>query len=160
MRDFLQDPTVVQFVISPVILAAVGAVGWIARSSLKKIQEKQDDAEAKQKIAVKKQEELTAAVQWIKGLQAGSATSIEKVREHVVNSHSTNLRDDVDRVSASLNKVVELVQQHATADKALSAAMTKLSEGMSEIKAGQTYLSNQVESVTKRLDAHIDRNPS
>ena len=164
MNGFLESPTVVQFVISPIVLSILAGVTWMIKRSLSVIQEKQVEAARLQRESEIRQKKVADAVDWLKGLQAGSATSIEAVRANVVNSHSTNLRNDVDSLAETakqtqeaMREVVTLVQQHARADEELAVAISEIKSAIDALSFTQRGMGDQLGRVERRLDAHIDR---
>lgn len=146
----LNNPAFLQYVVSPVILSIVAGLGWMVRNALKKVQDQQEESR-------KQQEAMKEGLQILRTLQAGSSTSIEAVRESVVNSHKTNLRADVDSLSDTLREVTAAVREHAENDRALSNAVDEIKTTMAEVLTKQNYLVSTVHRVESRLDSHIER---
>ncbi|MFE7124025.1 DUF2746 domain-containing protein [Streptomyces sp. GMY02] len=69
------------------------------------------------------------------------AEHAQEAREQVVNTHSTNLRDDLDRVLADLGRVLEGQAEHS---RSITALRTELAHERAERLA-----------VAERLDEHI-----
>lgn len=146
----LNDPAFLQYVVSPVVLSILAGVSWMARNALKKVQQQQIESR-------KQQEAMKEGLQFLKTLQAGSSTSIEKVRESVVNSHKTNLRDDLDRVTDTLDTVAQTMQTHAEHDRALANTVDGIKTTLAEVLTKQDFLVTMIHRVESRLDSHIER---
>lgn len=69
-----------------------------------------------------------------------------EVREHVANTHGTNLRDDLDRVIDGMGRVLEGQARHS---EELSSLRSEISHERAERLA-----------VAERLDDHLSRTPT
>ena len=66
-------------------------------------------------------------------LVRGQGDELEKVRAQVQNSHSTNLRDDVDRVKVAVDKVAEKLDEHIDIAKKYDAAQDETAKQVEKL---------------------------
>lgn len=125
---FIEDQFVAPVITAgtPIILAAFSTLGLLFRHWLKRYEKRQEAR--------------------LKTLDENQAQRVETIRHQVQNSHTVNLRDDLDEKFATLQATVNETRDHArSAAHDASRANARLDRQGSEIG-----------ELKKRLDGHID----
>lgn len=143
--------TWVQFVVGPVSLLVVG---WILDRRVRRVDKKADGAAEAASTAAQKASE-------VRRVMDTAAADVSEVKEHVVNTHTTNLRHDIDDLRDIVSDVADAVRDMRTAQDRRHEDFRDFRGEMLDFRAATNAnhgaIHRRMDVLTERFDRHIDR---